>query len=212
MITLLLQAHRLLGIIEGMSRHIPDVDTYINMLLKKEAHLSCQIDGINAPFYDVLDSSSEKSKNAVHILNCMTAMKYAQEKAVSNQLICEVQGIVLRDNDYKNIGKFRETQIFLKPYVSSSIQEYNPTAPEDLELALYDLEKFITADNNIDILIKSALIHYQFETIHPFEEGNGRVGRILAMLILMQNKVLSKPVISLSYDLFHDKAEYLENH
>src|SRR5665647_1142064 len=79
MITLLLQAHRLLGIIEGMSRHMPDVDTYINMLMKKEMHLSCQIDGINAPFYDILDSSSQKSKNAVNILNYVTAMKYAQE-------------------------------------------------------------------------------------------------------------------------------------
>ena len=59
-------------------------------------------------------------------------------------------------------------------------------------------------------MIKSVLIHYQFETIHPFEEGNGRVGRILAMLMLLQNKVLSKPVISLLYDLFHDKAEYFD--
>ena len=68
---------------------MPDVDTYINMLMKKEAHLSCQIDGINAPLYDILDSSSQKSKNAVNILNYVTAMKYAQEKAVSNQLICD---------------------------------------------------------------------------------------------------------------------------
>jgi Fic family protein len=113
-------------------------------------------------------------------------MKYAQEKAISNQLICEIQDIALRDNDCKNIGKFRETQIFLKPYFSN-IQEYNPTAPEDLKSALDDLEKFVTADGNIDILIKSALIHYQFETIHPLEEGNGRVGRKLVLLMLLQN-------------------------
>lgn len=84
------------------------------------------------------------------------------------------------------------------------------TAPEDLKPALDDLEKFMTTRNNIDILIKSALIHYQFETIHPFEGGNGRVGRIIAMLILMQNKILSKPVISLSYYLFHNKTEYFD--
>lgn len=66
-----------------------------------------------------------------------------------------------------------------------AILVYNPTAPEDLKSALADLEKFITADDNIDILIKSALIHYQSETIHPFEEGNGRAGRILAMLMLL---------------------------
>jgi len=116
----------------------------------------------------------------------------------------------LKDSGCKNIGKFRETQIFLKPYVSSNIQEYNPTAPEDLESALDDFEKFITADDNIDVLIKSVLVHYQFEIIHLFEKGNGRVGRILAMLMLLQNKVLSKPVISLSYDLFQDKAEYFD--
>ena len=210
MMMLISQAHRLLGILEGISRYIPDIDTYINLLMKKEAHLSCQIDGITAPFYDILDSNSEKSKNAMAILNCVTAMQYAQRKAVSNQLICEIQGIALKDSGCKNIGRFRETQIFLKPYVSSNIQEYNPTAPEDLESALDDFEKFMTADDNIDVLIKSALVHYQFEIIHPYEKGNGRVGRILAMLMLLQNKVLSKPVISLSYGLFHDKAEYFD--
>ncbi|MFZ3129945.1 MAG: Fic family protein [Desulfosporosinus sp.] len=210
MMMLISQAHRLLGILEGISRYIPDIDTYINLLMKKEAHLSYQIDGITTPFYDILDSNNEKSKNAMAILNCVTAMQYAQREAVSNQLICEIQGIALKDSVCKNIGKFRETQIFLKPYVSSNIQEYNPTAPEDLESALDDFEKFMTADDNIDLLIKSALVHYQFEIIHPFEKGNGRVGRILAMLVLLQNKVLSKPVISLSYDLFHDKAEYFD--
>ena len=68
----------------------------------------------------------------------------------------------------------------------------------------------MTADDNIDVLIKSALVHYQFEIVHPFEKGNGRVGRILAMLMLLQNKMLSKPVISLSYDLFQDKDEYFD--
>ena len=157
MMMLISQAHRLLGIHEGISRYIPDIYTYINLLMKKEAHLSCQIDGITAPFYDILDSNNEKSKNAMAILNYVTAMQYAQRKAVSNQLICEIQGIALKDSGCKNIGKFRETQIFLKPYVSSNIQEYNPTAPEDLESALDDFEKFMTADDNIDVLIKSAL-------------------------------------------------------
>ena len=210
MMMLISQAHRLLGILEGISKYVPDIDTYINLLMKKEAHLSCQIDGITTPFYDILDSNSEKSKNAMAILNCVTAIQYAQRKAVSNQLICEIQGIALKDSGCKNIGKFRETQIFLKPYVSSNIQEYNPTAPEDLESALDDFEKFMTADDNIDVLIKSALVHYQFEIVHPFEKGNGRVGRILAMLMLLQNKMLSKPVISLSYDLFQDKDEYFD--
>lgn len=210
MIMLLLQAHRLLGIIEGMSRHMLDVDTYINMLIKKEAHLSCQIDGIKTPFYDILDVYSGKSKNAADILNYVAAMQYAEGKTASNQLMCEINGIVLRDSGCKSIGKFRETQIFLKPYVTSNIQEYNPTAPEDLKSALDDLEKFMKTRNDMDILIKSALIHYQFEIIHPFEEGNGRVGRILAMLILMQNKLLTKPLISLPYYLFHNRIEYFD--
>lgn len=88
---LLLQVHRLLGIIEGMSKYIPDIDIFISMLMKKEAHLSCQIDGINAPFYDILDSYSEKSKNVADILNCMTAMQYAEGKTASNQLMREIK-------------------------------------------------------------------------------------------------------------------------
>lgn len=210
LMVLLSQAHRLLGILEGMSQYIPDIDTYTNMLMKIEALLSCKIDRIDMPFYDILDFNSEKNKNVVDVSNCITAMQYACDKGTSNKLLCEIHGILMRDSDNENIGKFRKTQTFLKPHVFSNIKEYNPTAPEDMKPVLDDLEKFIKADDNIDILIKSALIHYQFETIHPFEGGNGRVGRILAMLILMQNKILSKPVISLSYYLFHSKVEYFD--
>lgn len=208
--SLLSKAHRFLGILEGMSQYIPDIDTSINMIMKREVHLSCQIDGINASFYDIFDFKNEKNEDAKKVLNCTTAMNYAIEKAVSNKLLCEIHGILMKDSNNENIGKFRTTQTFLNPHVHSNMMEYNPTAPEDMELVLNDLEKFIKAKNHVDILIKSALIHYQFETIHPFESGNGRVGRILAMLVLLQNKILSKPVISLSYYLFHNKVEYFD--
>jgi Fic family protein len=204
---LLSQAHRLLGILEGMSQYIPDIGTYTNMLMKKEALLSCQIDRIDITFYDILYVDNEKNKNVVNVLNYITAMKYAYDKTATNNLLCETHGILMKDSDNENIGNFRKTQTFLKPHVFSNIKEYNPTAQEDMKPVLDDIERFMKADGNIDILIKSALIHYQFETIHPFESGNGRVGRILAMLILLQNRILSKPVISLSYYLFHNKIE-----
>jgi len=122
------------------------------MIMKKEVHLSCQIDGINASFYDIFDFKNEKNKDVKKVLNCITAMKYAIEKAVSNKLSYEIHDILMKDSDNENIGKFRTRQTFLNPHVHSNMMEYNPTAPEDMKPVLNDLEKFIKTDDNIDIL------------------------------------------------------------
>ena len=208
--SLLSQAHRLLGILEGISQYAPNIDTCTEMIIKKEALLSCQIDGINAPFSDIFGMGDNQNATARQALNCTSAMKYACNKPISNKLICEIHDILMNGSDNDAIGSFRTTQIFLHPCFIGNMKVYNPTAPEDMMPVLDDLEKFISADNQYDVLIKSALIHYQFETIHPFNGGNGRIGRILAMSVLLQHKMLSKPIIALSHYLFYNKVEYFD--
>ena len=98
-------------------------------------------------FSFVFDFKNEKNEDVKKVLNCTTAMNYAIEKAVSNKLLCEIHGILMKDSNNENIGKFRTTQTFLNPHVHSNMMKYNPTSPEDMKPVLNDLEKFIKAKN-----------------------------------------------------------------
>ena len=90
------------------------------------------------------------------------------------------------------------------------IEQYNPKSVEDMQNAMSDLEKFINENVDYDPLIRVALIHYQFETIHPFLDGNGRIGRLLILLYLMEQGLLAKPVIYISYFLKKNQIEYYD--
>lgn len=117
-----------------------------------------------------------------------------------------MQGVRGQD---KNPGEFRTSQNWICGYGSTlKNAKYIPPCPQDMINAMSDLEKYINADSNTDVLIRASLIHYQFETIHPFLDGNGRVGRLLTLLFLMEKKILSSPSLYISYFLKKYRYEY----
>jgi len=130
-----------------------------------------------------------------------------------NRLLKEIHEILLQDvrGEEKNPGDFRPTQNWIGP-VGSTLKDANyvPPTPEDMIEAMSDLEKFINKEDEIDPLIKIALIHYQFETIHPFLDGNGRIGRLLIELFLIEKKILSYQTFYISYFLKRNKIEYYD--
>jgi Fic family protein len=111
----------------------------------------------------------------------------------------------------KNPGEFRASQNWIGG-AGSTIKNarYIPPTPEDMVEAMSDLEKYLNADDGLDQLIRAGLIHYQFETIHPFLDGNGRVGRLLITLFLMEKGVLSTPALYISYFLKKNRIEYYD--
>lgn len=111
----------------------------------------------------------------------------------------------------KNPGEFRYSQNWIGGQGSSlKNARYIPPSPEDMKEAMSDLEKYMNADDNLDTLVKAALIHYQFETIHPFLDGNGRVGRLLITLFLMEKKILTTPALYIFYFLKKNRIEYYD--
>ena len=215
MALLLAKAHRLLGILEGMSGFIPTIDVIESMLIKKEALLSCQIDGIDVPFDNIFDLSKVQNKKVSSVLNYIKATYYVEEsleaKHISNRFLCEIHKVLMKNASNEDVGQFRKIQTFIGPHIYvENFPNYNPPATENMKIALSDLEKFINSDDNIDVLIKLALIHYQFETIHPFSSGNGRTGRILICMFLKEKKILSRKLLCLSDFLLPNKIEYFD--
>lgn len=202
-LTLLLsKAHRLLGILEGMTRFITNVDVIESILIKKEVLLSCQIDGCTATFEDVLHST-KKNKDAAAVQNYIEAVWVSKKSILndkfSNQLLCDMHRALVNDSNNKKSGQFRKIQIFDKAGIYiSDMKIYNPPAPKDIKATMFDLESYINSDDHIDTLIKAALIYYQFVTISPFENENNKIGRMLINLFLQEKKILSRQLLCLS--------------
>ena len=213
------KAHRSIGRLEGSSRYIPNIDLFIAMYVRKEALLSSQIEGTQATMDDILDPdlSQNTNQNIQDVVNYIKASQYAREKLkeipICNRLIKETHKILvenLRRNE-KYPGEFRRSQNWIGP-AGSNLRNarYIPPNVEDMIEAMYDLEKFINADDDIDPFIKIALIHYQFETIHPFLDGNGRLGRLLINLFFLEKKILTYESLYTSYYLKRNRIEYYD--
>jgi Fic family protein len=209
------KAHRVLGILEGMTQFVPNVDAIESILLKKEALLSCQIDGSEASFEDVLHNSKKKNKYIFDIRNYIDAVLLSKSKIlnddISNRLLCDMHRVLVNDENSKTNGGFRRIQIFDKAAIYiSDMRMYNPAAPEDINATMADLECYINSDDDIDVLIKIALIYYQFVTISPFENENNKIGRMLINLFLQKKKILSKQLLCLSSYTLLDKVGFFD--
>jgi len=219
MIKLLTKANRSIGILEGMSHQVPDIDLFVSMYVRKEALLSSQIEGTQATLDDVLDPNLEENtnQNVAEVINYIKASQYAvnrlNELPICNRLLREIHAILLsglRGHD-KSPGEFRISQNWIGPAgCDLKTARYIPPMPEDMISAMSDLEKFINTESNLDDLIKIALVHYQFETIHPFLDGNGRIGRLLIALLLREYKLLSRDTLYISYFLKRNRIEYYD--
>ncbi len=217
-VSLLTKAHNLLGQLDSTSRLIPNIDLFLGAYVRKEALLSSQIEGTQATLEDVLNAEISTAVNleVTDVVNYVNALNFAIERMselpICSRLLCETHGVLLKNTRglEKNPGEFRHSQNWIGG-ANSSIKtaRYVPPTVECMQTAMSDLEKFI---NNVDmdILIKTALAHYQFETIHPFLDGNGRIGRMLIILMLLNEKILTRPVLYLSLFLKTNRIEYYD--
>lgn len=218
MVTLLSKAHNYLGKLDMMSELIPDMNMFLSAYVRKEALLSSQIEGTQATLEDVLNPNVDIAVNLEvnDVINYVNALNFAIEKMkelpVCNRLLCETHRVLMQGvrGQEKNPGEFRHSQNWIGASNSNlKTARYIPPTVEDMQTAMSDLEKFIN-DYDMDILLKTALIHYQFETIHPFLDGNGRIGRMLITLILLANGILHRPVLYLSLYLKTNRIEYYD--
>jgi len=219
MVSLLTGATKALTTLDTLSSYIPNMNLFVSMYVRKEALLSSQIEGTQATLEDVLDPLIEKNanQNVADVVNYIKATEFALERMktlpLCNRLIKETHGVLMSGvrGQEKSPGEFRISQNWIGA-AGSSIKNarYIPPNPEDMINAMSDLEKYINSDDSMDLLIQVALFHYQFETIHPFLDGNGRVGRLLITLFLMEKKVLNSPALYISYYLKKNRIEYYD--
>lgn len=219
MISILTKANNAITLLEGISSRIPNVDLFVSMYVRKEALMSSQIEGTQATLEDVLDPHIEENTNSniVDVVNYIKATEYAVKRLgtlpLCNRLIKETHSVLMENvrGQEKSPGEFRSSQNWIGGQGSTlKDARYIPPNPEDMIKAMSDLEKYINSEDNSDHLIRAALIHYQFETIHPFLDGNGRVGRLLITLYLMKNKILTTPALYISYFLKKNRVEYYD--
>lgn len=218
-LNLLIQANRQLALLEGLAARIPNMDLFVSMYVRKEALLSSQIEGTQATLDDVLDPLLDENANrsVADVINYIKASEFAikrlQELPLCNRLIKETHAVLMEGvrGQEKNPGEFRYSQNWIGGQGSTlKNARYIPPNPEDMKEAISDLEKYMNAEDSLDPLVRAALIHYQFETIHPFLDGNGRVGRLLITLFLMEKKILTAPALYISYFLKRNRIEYYD--
>ncbi len=218
-INILVQANRQLAILEGMTSQIPNMGLFLSMYVRKEALLSSQIEGTQATLDDILDPLLDENvnQNVADVINYVRATEFAINRLktlpLCNRLIKEIHGVLMENvrGQEKSPGEFRTSQNWIGGQGSTlKNARYIPPNPEDMQTAISDLEKYMNAYDDIDPLIRAALIHYQFETIHPFLDGNGRVGRLLITLFLLEKNILTTPALYISYFLKRNRIEYYD--
>lgn len=219
MVKLLSDADRKLGRLDGITQVLPDPELFLAMYVQKEALLSSQLEGTQASLSDVLglETNDIKSEDVREVVNYVAAMNYGLKRLddlpISLRLIKEIHSVLLLKGRGSNLnpGEFRTSQNWVGRKGCSLINAtYVPPTVPDMKEALGDLELFIHEDNDLPALIKIALIHAQFESIHPFLDGNGRIGRLLITFWLCNEKILSKPLLYLSYYFKQNRIEYYD--
>ena len=219
MVSKLVEANRELVKLDTAARFIPNTDLFISMYVRKEALISSQIEGTQCTLDDVLDPEIDTNSNldVADVINYVHATNYSLERLKTLPLCCrllrEIHSELMQGvrGQEKNPGEFRSSQNWIGP-ANCSLKDarYIPPNKDDMIAAMSDLEKFMNENEDYDALIRIALIHYQFETIHPFLDGNGRIGRLMILLYLMEQKLLSYPVIYISYFLKKNQIEYYD--
>ncbi|OGS22541.1 MAG: cell filamentation protein Fic [Elusimicrobia bacterium RIFOXYA2_FULL_39_19] len=219
---LLSEADRAIGRLDGVLNNIPNPDLFVMMYVKKEAVLSSQIEGTQASLSDILDKeedilSGEKSNDVIATLNYINAMNYGMERIkkfpLSLRLIREIHQRLLVNvrGHEKEPGEFRIGQNWVGPQGCKLAEAaYVPPPVHEMNEALGELEKYLHAQKVYPALIECGLIHAQFETIHPFLDGNGRIGRLLITFLLCTGGVIAQPLLYLSYYFKKNKQAYYE--
>lgn len=219
MIRHLIDARSNIAVLESVAKRIPSMDLFVSMYVRKEALMSSQIEGTQATLEDVFDPMIDTNTNrdVAAVVNYIKATEFALKRMndlpLCNRLIKETHAVLMSGvrGEEKYPGEFRRSQNWIGGQGSTlKNARYIPPSPKDMIDAMSDLEKYINTDDDLDVLTKAALIHYQFETIHPFLDGNGRIGRLLIVLYLLNKKIISTPAIYVSYFLKKNRVEYYD--
>ena len=203
------EAIHLLGKLDGVTEHLPDRDWFLKMFISKDASSSSQIEGTNATLMDVIEKQNIEPRQNLpadvddisHYIEALDyGIKRMSEFPLSLRFIRELHGVLMtgaRATQLSYPGEFRKSQNWIGGTRPDNARYVPPPVPE-MNRALADLETFIHADDAYLSLIKAGLLHAQFETIHPFNDGNGRTGRMLITVFLWREKLLSVPILYLS--------------
>lgn len=219
---LLSRADRALGRLDGSIQTLPDASLFVLMYVRKEAVLSSQIEGTQSSLDDVLRAEAQifdpdRPVDVREVLNYVAALNYGLERLaslpVSVRLIREIHERLLRDvrGAQLKAGELRSSQNWIGPPGSLLADAtFIPPPPHEIHAALGDLETYIHKDDTTPALLKIGMTHAQFETIHPFLDGNGRVGRLLITFLLCEQQTLQSPVLYLSHYFKAHRAEYYD--
>jgi Fic family protein len=219
---LLEKSNRALGRLDGVGSLLPDPDLLLYFYVRKEAVVSSQIEGTQSSLSDLLLFEAEEAAGVPiadvrEVSNYVRGLNHGLARVrsgfpISLRLVKEIHGILLagsRGND-KDPGEFRKTQNWVGgTHPGNAV--YVPPPPDQLIALLGDFEKFIhDQPDRTPVLLKAALAHVQFETIHPFLDGNGRVGRLLITLLLCSEEALAQPLLFLSLHFKTNRTAYYE--
>lgn len=214
---LLAEAERALGRLDGIATTLPNPDRFVGMYVRREAVLSSQIEGTQASLTDLLRFEAGGAPGAPDVgdvVRYVAAMNHGIDRLaslpLSLRLLREVHGELMKGQRGGQVmpGEFRTTQNWIGP-AGATIADaaFVPPPPATLMTHLGALEKFLH-DRDLPLLIQAGLAHAQFETVHPFVDGNGRLGRLLISLMLCERGALARPLLYLSLHLKKNRAEY----
>lgn len=222
LVSLLSRADQAIGRLDGVAQTLPNPDLFVAMYVRREAVDSSQIEGTQSSLQDVLVFELDPAIRDIpddveEVVNYVRAMNYGLDRLttlpLSLRLIREIHAELLRSvrGADKSPGEFRASQNWIGPSNASlSKATFVPPPASDMHRALDNFERFLHRDNDLPALVHCGIAHVQFETIHPFLDGNGRVGRLLIAFLLVYRGVLHRPLLYLSAYLKHRRTEYYD--
>jgi len=220
--TLLSKADRALGRLDGSIQALPNPELFVFMYVRKEAVLSSQIEGTQASLGDVLEVEAElfdpnRPDDTEEIINYVNALNYGLERLgtlpLSLRLIREIHERLMRGvrGQHATPGEFRRSQNWIGPQGAGlKDASFVPPPPHELDRLMGAFETYLHRDDQTPLLIKIGLLHAHFETLHPFLDGNGRMGRLLITFCLCQRDALIKPVLYISHYLKKHRSTYYD--
>ena len=220
MVSVMSKADIALGTLSGLGETLPNPHLLIYPFIRREAVLSSRIEGTQSSLSDLLlfeATQVEKRGDVREVQNYVRAMEYGlkrlNELPLSLRFIRELHGVLMEGvrGEHATPGEFRQSQNWIgSPGATLNEATFVPPPVPEMQECLNQLEKFLHAETRLPPLVEAALVHYQFEAIHPFLDGNGRIGRLLVTLLLCQRNILSKPLLYLSAFFEQHRQDYYE--